>query len=1333
MIKELLIFTKNPLKSNRNIMLEKLSPLSRLIGLVFVWQLVGFHFCLDPAVRASLHQESENRFFDPGTARGRLPGELEPPAAAQSTQDPSQVAADQEPQKNQDQDQDQDQEPDSVVRVTREQIANAMSQVAARENLEPEQRDLAQQLLQGANQQMDTYETLLAQIDETEKALARIPESLRRFQQRSGEVRETPEVWVERRTIFGIQMDELQELIRSTEAELDRLNKSLASRRSETERRPGRLMEIPTRVSELETKSSQIRQQLNAPPPAGESADVTMARNMLRQTEWMNAETEIRALKKEQERYRAARDLLPLQIEFAQKDIQYYGRILSLLKETLDRMQTEKFQQIREQSKQRLAEAWPLLRAYVQHDLLDITQIEESNRRTRAATLQFEAIKNQRLDLETEYSSLQERYRAVGGSSALGMTLRQTLKKIDEIRSSISSDRIRDEEFRRTAQEWDVLLNNELNNEIALLPQLLKQRALQAASFSKFQELDQVVRALSENNYEIVRDLSGLPTTGLQHKDALPFMANSLAEDILQLKPQLNNLLATLKNTVRSAFLLNQNDPAVKQLAVLLFLLQNDKGAIGEEDYAWLQDFGWNLLVNLGEEQFILQAEEWVAARERMIQVQLKGIDDEKDRLASLDVERQISVKLLREYSAWVDERIIWIRGTSIPGINDLYKLKRAVQWFLSFPNWGTIVTDVIAASQESWFYFFPVAFALVLVLAISKVRLNRLLRENGELAAKRYCLRLAPTARGLLATLLLSIIWPVATFLVGRMLVSSSSVNGFAGAVGQSFIDISYFLAALELLRWLCVEQGLAVAHFGWPEKTVQFIRNKIRSLYVTAIPLLFVQGVMISQANDDYSETLGRLSSVLLFLLIFGYMHSLFKPRGVLFQQMAINGHLPGLYSLRHMIHFVGVAIPLALLILTFIGYYYAAYRLGASLEKSLLLIIAILYVGGFLFRWLLITRRSQAMEEARRIREELERNPDRGEGTTEGALTPVEQLMDELMTVNRQSREAVISLLWLTGFAILYFIWRDLLPAVGALNQRPLWTVSVGSDIKEVTLMSLFNAGLTSLVTWLLIKNMPGLLNMAVQTYSILDSGARYAATTLFRYLITIVGAITALNFLHIQWAQYGWLVAAISVGLGFGLQEIVANFISGLILLFERPLRIGDTISIDNQTGVVTRIQMRATTIRNWDQQELIIPNKDLMTGKLLNWTLTNTNNRLVLQVGVAYGSDPDKVRNILLDLLKNRPEVLQDPPPSVLLEEFGDSSLQFFIRCILNSMECRVRVRHEINTSIARAFAKENISIPFPQLDLHIVSDYRLERTRLQQSDRVLSEKEKNKG
>jgi potassium efflux system protein len=250
--------------------------------------------------------------------------------------------------------------------------------------------------------------------------------------------------------------------------------------------------------------------------------------------------------------------------------------------------------------------------------------------------------------------------------------------------------------------------------------------------------------------------------------------------------------------------------------------------------------------------------------------------------------------------------------------------------------------------------------------------------------------------------------------------------------------------------------------------------------------------------------------------------------------------------------------------------------------------------------------------------------------------------------------------------------------------------------------------FYALLVFATTFLFVKNMSGVINLFFLEYSSMDAGARYAATTIFRYLFIVVGAITALSFLHIPWSQYGWLVAAVTVGLGFGLQEIVANFVSGLILLFERPVRVGDVVTIEGTTGVVTRIQMRATTVTNWDHQELIVPNKDFITGKLLNWTLSSQINRLVLNIGVDYGSDPNMVRDLLMETVCQHPDILKDPAPAVNLDTFGESSLNFVIRCFLANLDRRLQVKHELNTAITQALRAKGISIPYPQREIRIV-------------------------
>jgi potassium efflux system protein len=190
--------------------------------------------------------------------------------------------------------------------------------------------------------------------------------------------------------------------------------------------------------------------------------------------------------------------------------------------------------------------------------------------------------------------------------------------------------------------------------------------------------------------------------------------------------------------------------------------------------------------------------------------------------------------------------------------------------------------------------------------------------------------------------------------------------------------------------------------------------------------------------------------------------------------------------------------------------------------------------------------------------------------------------------------------------------------------------------------------------------------------------------------------------------ITWNKIQWLAAAITVGIGFGLQEIFANFVSGLILLFERPVRVGDVITAGEVTGTVTRIQMRATTIRNWDQQEMVIPNKDLITGQVINWTLSNDVSRLSITVGVSYDADVKRASELLLKIARETPNVRKEPAPFVTFEEFGDSTLNLVLRAYV-SIEVRLGTKDKLHNAILDEFRAAGIEIAYPQRDLHVRS------------------------
>ena len=220
---------------------------------------------------------------------------------------------------------------------------------------------------------------------------------------------------------------------------------------------------------------------------------------------------------------------------------------------------------------------------------------------------------------------------------------------------------------------------------------------------------------------------------------------------------------------------------------------------------------------------------------------------------------------------------------------------------------------------------------------------------------------------------------------------------------------------------------------------------------------------------------------------------------------------------------------------------------------------------------------------------------------------------------------------------------------------------------------------------------------------------DPGVRFAVVTLCRYAVLGVTSIAALGAIHVGTAQIGMVLAALGVGLGFGLQEIVSNFVCGIILLLERPIRIGDIVTVAGTTGKVDRINIRATTIINGDNQSMIVPNRQFITGNLVNWTHKDKILRVAIRVSVAYGSAPEQIVDLLLAIAHDDPDVLDDPQPSALLEELGDSALKFALYAFVPEPGLVGRVKHRLSAQVQRRFGEANIGIAYPTHEIHLSS------------------------
>jgi potassium efflux system protein len=212
------------------------------------------------------------------------------------------------------------------------------------------------------------------------------------------------------------------------------------------------------------------------------------------------------------------------------------------------------------------------------------------------------------------------------------------------------------------------------------------------------------------------------------------------------------------------------------------------------------------------------------------------------------------------------------------------------------------------------------------------------------------------------------------------------------------------------------------------------------------------------------------------------------------------------------------------------------------------------------------------------------------------------------------------------------------------------------------------------------------------------------------TITGYIMFVIAALVALSVAGFDFSNIAIIAGALSVGIGFGLQNIVNNFVSGLILLFERPVRKGDWIQVGTTEGYVQDIRIRSTRILTFDRSDVIVPNSEMISNQVTNFMLGDIRGRAIIKVGVAYGSDTEKVRYILMQVAEENELVVKDgssPRPAVLFRGFGDSSLDFELRVHLYDVDRRLSTISDINFAIDKAFREEGIEIPFPQRDVHV--------------------------
>ena len=674
--------------------------------------------------------------------------------------------------------------------------------------------------------------------------------------------------------------------------------------------------------------------------------------------------------------------------------------------------------------------------------------------------------------------------------------------------------------------------------------------------------------------------------------------------------------------------------------------------------------------------------------------------------LQTLEFTEQQLVSRAGEYADFLDAHLLWIRSSRLIRGTDIANLPKAVLWAINPLHWFRVLEELaggLLRNPTSW----VVGLLLTALLFAGRPRAKR---ELGKIALEAREVEKATawlTLKALGMTVYLALAFPFLMSFVGYQLSSAHEADDFSRAVGGGLLLAARTLAVAAFLYHFCRRDGLAEAHFAWPEEARRSLRHNVLWVTQLLVPLSFIVGMTAAEGNALYYNSLGRFASIAALLGLAVFFVRLLRPSGAIGSFLRTRHLQNWVFRLRHLWYLFLVGTPIVLAGLAAAGYDYTASVLQVRHHTTLLLILCLSLAHGLVMKWISSARRRLAAPGDQAPAQQEEGQDGSRQAETPGANRNAESApadekrireLDQRSRTLGQHRDARSRVFLFVG---------DLGACVAGpqtggrhspvdLHDGGRRGETIGSHHPGPSGHSPRHCRAHGRCRPELARR-PG--TPAARIACTLDAGARYAVHTLLRYAITAIGILVTFGALGLRWSSIQWLVAALSVGLGFGLQEIVANFICGLIILFERPFRVGDVVTIGDQTGTVTRIQIRATTVTDWDRRELIVPNKEFITGKLINWSLSDPITRVVIPVGVAYGSDTQATEKLLLKIARENLMVLSQPEPSALFLGFGDNSLNFELRVFVRGLDNRLSVTHHLHWPLnANSGMRESTSL-----------------------------------
>ncbi len=587
------------------------------------------------------------------------------------------------------------------------------------------------------------------------------------------------------------------------------------------------------------------------------------------------------------------------------------------------------------------------------------------------------------------------------------------------------------------------------------------------------------------------------------------------------------------------------------------------------------------------------------------------------------------------------------------------------------------------------------------------------------------------------------AVVWPGYLLLLAYLARQAPWSRGLSFLVAAVLIGVALAVFAHDLLRWMARPSGWAERYLGMAAPVARQLGRAGRFLVVAAAVLLLPawlidSGLIAPEGRLISAPAFSRLLILAFELAVWGVSVRLLTGRSPMLASLAavlgsgtdepstggswLRGGLKWVRRHRRAVATLPIAGIGAVIVLDVFGYSFSARRLAmAGTQTATVVMVALAayramarLIDGHVGSWARAhppRRRSWAAALTSAMSRRGPSRSPRGAGLPAPAPESGSNADDPAATVPRPEdlaaglRRLVGSGVALLGFLAVAWLWELDLAFLRFLLNQPLWSVD---EQTLVTVGDLIQASVIVVAGVLAWRYMGTIFALTLFHRMPDDPGVRFAVVMLCRYAVLVVASIAALGAIRLDMARIGVVLAALGVGLGFGLQEIVSNFVCGIILLLERPIRIGDVVTVAETTGRVDRIHIRATTIVNAENQSMIVPNREFITGKLVNWTHNDKILRVTVRLMVEYGTDPDRAAELLISTARRDPDVVINPAPSAMMEGFGESGLTFVLHAFVPDPALIGPVRHRLCVEIQRRLDEAGIRIPVPIREVRLL-------------------------